>query len=61
MKNIAYILISMLLILVTSCKDDDVVYNTAAKAGFTTGEEYEVGQTVTFTDATVPELSLIHI
>lgn len=55
MKNIAYILISMLLILVTSCKDDDVVYNTAAKAGFTTGEEYEVGQTVTFTDATVPE------
>lgn len=57
MKNIAYILFSALLVLVVSCKEDDVVYNTAARAGFTAGgaEEYEVGESITFTDATVPE------
>lgn len=56
MKNIAYILFSALLVLVVSCKEDDVVYNTAARAGFTAGEEYEVGESITFTDATVPEV-----
>lgn len=55
MKNIVYILFSVLLVLVVSCKDDDVVYNTAARAGFSVNNEYEVGETITFTDGTVPE------
>lgn len=55
MKNVAYILFSALLVMVMSCKDEDVVYNTAARAGFVVGEEYEVGQSITFTDGTVPE------
>lgn len=54
MKNIAYILFSVLLIFVTSCKDEETNYHTAARPGFTVGEQYEVGETVTFTDATIP-------
>lgn len=55
MKNIVYILFSLLLVLVVSCKEDDVVYNTAARAGFSANNQYEVGEAITFTDATVPE------
>lgn len=54
MKNIAYILFSVLLIFVTSCKDEETIYHTAARPGFAVGEQYEVGESVTFTDATVP-------
>lgn len=55
MRNVAYILFSMFMILTISCKDENIVYNTAARAGFTVGEQYEVGQPITFTDETVPE------
>lgn len=55
MKNIAYILFSALMILVVSCKEDEVIYNTSAKAGFTVGDAYEVGESVTFTDVTIAE------
>ena len=54
MKNIAYILFSVLLIFVTSCKDEETIYHTAARPGFAVGEQYEVGESVTFTDATIP-------
>ena len=43
------------LVFVTSCKDDDTIYNTAARAGFTVGDTYDVGEPITFTDTTVPE------
>lgn len=43
------------LVFVTSCKDDDTIYNTAARAGFTAGDTYDVGEPITFTDTTVPE------
>ena len=43
------------LVFVTSCKDDDTIYNTAARAGFTVGDTYDVGEPITFTDNTVPE------
>lgn len=43
MKNIAYILFSVLLIFVTSCKDEETIYHTAARPGFAVGEQYEVG------------------
>ena len=55
MKNLAYILFSLLLLCVTSCKEEDTIYKTAAKAAFSVGNEYEVGETVTFTDATIPD------
>ncbi len=55
MKKITFILLSVLLVCVTSCKDEDTVYNTAAKASFDVSGEYEVGQPITFTDKTAPE------
>lgn len=55
MKNLAYILFSLLLLCVTSCKEEDTIYKTAAKAAFSVGNEYEVGETVTFTDVTIPD------
>ncbi len=60
MKNIAYILFSVLLIFVTSCKDEETIYHTAARPGFAVGEQYEVGESVTFTDATVPNEGTIN-
>lgn len=53
MKNLAYILLAVW-VLSASCKDDETVYNTAARAAFNVGEEFEVGEVITFGDATVP-------
>ena len=55
MRTLTFLLLALALTFVTSCKDDDTVYNTAADAGFSVGTEYEVGEPITFTDNTVPE------
>ena len=55
MKKVFYALLATVLVFVTSCKDDDTIYNTAARAGFTVGDTYDVGEPITFTDTTVPE------
>lgn len=55
MKKVFYTLLATVLVFVTSCKDDDTIYNTAARAGFTVGDTYDVGEPITFTDTTVPE------
>ena len=55
MRTLTFLLLALALTFVTSCKDDDTVYNTAADAGFSVGNEYEVGEPITFTDNTVPE------
>lgn len=54
MKNVAYFLFAMLFVAISSCKDNDIIYNTAARADFHVGEEFEVGEPITFSDATVP-------
>ena len=59
MKKILYFIMMMVACLsVSSCGDDDTVYNTAARAGFTisdAGDGYEIGKPITFTDASAPE------
>lgn len=55
MKKVFHLLVATILVCVSSCKDDDTMYNTAARAGFTVGSTYDVGEPITFTDATVPE------
>ena len=55
MRTLSFLLLACVLTFVTSCKDDDTVYNTAADAGFSVGNQYEVGEPITFTDNTVPE------
>ena len=55
MRTLTFLLLALVLTFVTSCKDDDTVYNTAADAGFSVGNQYEVGEAITFTDSTVPE------
>ena len=55
MKKIAYFLFSVLIVLAASCKEDEVIYNTAGKAGFVVDDYIEVGVPVSFTDKTVPE------
>ena len=54
MKKIAYFLFAMLFAVVTSCTENDMIYHTAARADFHVGEEFEVGELVTFSDATIP-------
>lgn len=50
-------LVSLICILLfSSCEEDKVYYNTAAKADFTIGEDmYELGQTAVFKDASIPD------
>lgn len=56
MKKIYYFMLLAVVALSTSCKEDEVVYNTAARAGFTTTDDtYELGQAITFTDTSVPD------
>ena len=37
MRTLTFLLLALALTFVTSCKDDDTVYNTAADAGFSVG------------------------
>lgn len=54
MKKIFYFL-TIGLLLLTSCKDDDTVYNTAARAAFEYVENtYMIGDAIQFTDKSVP-------
>lgn len=59
MKKILYFLtMALALIVVSSCSEDDVVYNTAPRAAFTMSEApegYEINKAITFTDASTPE------
>ena len=52
--KIAYLIIAIFAVLASSCKEDHVFYNTAAKAGIGADAEYEVGVPITFTDNSVP-------
>ena len=54
MKNLAYFLLTLLFVMTTSCEENEIVYNTAARVGFHVGESFEVGDPITFSDATVP-------
>ena len=54
MKNFVYILLSVLFVAIVSCKENDVLYNTAARAGFEVADEFDVGDGVSFTDVTEP-------
>lgn len=55
MNKLAYLLSLICILVFSSCEADKVSYNTAAKADFTMGENmYELGQTVVFKDASVP-------
>lgn len=54
MKNFVYILLSVLFVAIVSCKENDVLYNTAARAGFEVADEFDVGDVVSFTDVTEP-------
>ena len=42
------------LLLMTSCREEHVFYNTAAKVGIIAESEYEVGVPIIFTDNSVP-------
>ena len=54
MKKIFYIL-TIGILLFSSCKNDDTVYNTAAKAAFEYAENtYMIGDAIQFTDKSVP-------
>ena len=54
MKKIFYFL-TIGLLLLSSCKDDDTVYNTAARAAFEYVENtYMIGDAIQFTDKSVP-------
>ncbi len=54
MKKIFYIL-TIGILLFSSCKNDDTVYNTAAKATFEYAENtYMIGDAIQFTDKSVP-------
>ena len=56
MKKIFYIL-TIGILLFSSCKNDDTVYNTAAKAAFEYAENtYMIGDAIQFTDKSVPSL-----
>ena len=56
MKNISFILFSLLLFCITSCSEDSIVYNTASRAGISVeSNQYEVGEAVRFTDSTILE------
>lgn len=56
MKNISYIILLAMIAFMASCKEDVVVYNTAARASFTTTDDtYEIGETITFTDTSTPD------
>lgn len=55
MKQLHYVMLLVIMVLSASCKENEVIYNTAARAGFTTIDDtYEVGQPIVFTDASVP-------
>lgn len=55
MNKLAYLLSLICILAFSSCEEDKVYYNTAAKADFTIGENmYELGQTAVFTDVSVP-------
>lgn len=54
MKNRITFFLSALLLLVASCNEEHVFYNTAAKAGIIAESEYEVGTPITFTDNSTP-------
>lgn len=56
MKNLAYFILTLLFVVTTSCKEDEIVYNTAARADFNVGETFEVGEPITFSDATIPNV-----
>lgn len=54
MKKIFYFL-TIGLLLLSSCKDDDTVYNTAARAAFEYVENtYMIGDAIQFTDKSAP-------
>lgn len=56
MNKLAYLLSLICILAFSSCEEDKVYYNTAAKADFTIGEEsYEIGQTAVFTDTSIPD------
>ena len=52
-KKLSFLLAGALLTL-CACEEDHVYYNTAADAGIAAAAEYEVGQPITFDDASVP-------
>lgn len=55
MKKIYTILLLAVVVLAVSCKEDNVVYNTAARAAIVTADDvFELGQSIAFTDASVP-------
>lgn len=55
MKQLHSIMLLITIVLAASCKEDEVIYNTAARADFTTIDDaYEVDQSIVFTDASVP-------
>lgn len=56
MNKITYLLSLICVLAFSSCEEDKVYYNTAAKADFTIGESmYELGQAAVFTDTSVPD------
>lgn len=56
MNKLAYILSLIGVLVFSSCEEDKVYYNTAAKADFTIGENmYELGETAVFKDASVAD------
>lgn len=55
MNKLTYLLSLIYMLALSSCEADKVYYHTAAEANFTIGAEvYELGQTATFTDASLP-------
>ena len=56
MNKVTYLVSLICILLFSSCEEDKVYYNTAAKADFTIGEDmYELGQTAVFKDASIPD------